>query len=129
MADNPVGIPAPFRASGYKEKEATRQEMGTVNDVKLAWRDTEGPHKDGDLISRTEYGLPAPNAEGQGTTILIVISRESREDDDQVYCRLKLKEVAGPGYRSETFTSTQAAKRAAEKFMAGLTRQALEAEA
>ena len=29
-----------------------------MEDVKLAWRDTEGPHKDGDLISRTEYGPP-----------------------------------------------------------------------
>ena len=101
--------------------------MGTVNDVKLAWRDTEGPQKDGDLIGRTEYGLSAQSAKEQGTTILIVISREVREDDEQVYCRLKLKEAVGPGYRSESFTSTQAAKQAAEKFMAGLTRQALEA--
>ena len=97
-----------------------------MNDVKLAWRDTEGPHKDGNLISRTEYGLPAQSAQEQGTTILIVISREVREDDEQVYCRLKLKEVNGPGYRSKTFTSTQAAKQSAEELMARLTRQALE---
>ena len=100
-----------------------------MDDVKLAWRDTEGPHKDGDLISRTEYDLLEPNAKGEVTWILIVISRETREDDEQVYCRLKLKEANGPRYRSETFSSAQAAKRAAEKFMAGLTKQALEAEA
>lgn len=99
-----------------------------MDDVKLAWRDTEGPHEDGDLISRTEYGLPAHGAQEQGTTILIVISREVREEDDQVYCRLKLKEANGPGFRSQTFTGTQAAKRAAEELMAGLTRQALETE-
>lgn len=99
-----------------------------MDDVKLAWRDTEGPHEDGDLISRTEYGLPAQGAQEQGTTILIVISREVREEDDRVYCQLKLKEANGPGFRSQTFTSTQAAKRAAEELMAGLTRQALEAE-
>ena len=97
-----------------------------MDEVKLAWRDTEGPHKDGDLISRTEYGLPALSAQGQGTTVLIVISRESREDDGQVYCRLILKEAAGPGYRSQTFTTAQAAKQATEELMAGLTRKAHE---
>ena len=100
-----------------------------MDDVKLAWRDTEGPHKDGNLISRTEYGLPAHSAQEQGMTILIVISRESRDDDDQVYCRLILKEANGPGFKSQTFTCTQAAKQAAEELMARLTRQALEAEA
>ena len=103
--------------------------MGTVDEVKLAWRDTEGPHEDGDLISRTEYGIPAQGTKGQGMRILIVISRETREDDEQVFCRLKLKEVAGPGYRSKTFTSAQAAKQATEELMARLTKQALEAEA
>lgn len=98
-----------------------------MDGVKLAWRDTEGPHEDGNLISRTEYGLPAQSGQEQGTTILIVISREVREDDDQVYCRLKLKEVNGPGYRSKTFPTAQAAKQAAEELMTGLTRQALEA--
>ena len=100
-----------------------------MDDVKLAWRDTEGPHEDGDLISRTEYGLPAQGAQEQGTTILIVISREVREEDEQVYCRLKLKEVNGPGYKSKTFSTSQAAKQAAEELMARLTRQGLEAEA
>ena len=100
-----------------------------MNDVKLAWRDTEGPHKDGNLISRTEYGVPAQGAQEQGTTILIVISRETREDDEQVYCRLKLKEANGPGYKSKTFPTVQAAKQAAEELMARLTKQALEAEA
>lgn len=98
-----------------------------MNDLKLAWRDTEGPHNDGNLISRTEYGLPAQGTQEQGTTILIVISRESREDDEQVYCRLILKEANGPGYRSKTFTTSQAAKQVAEELMAGLTQQALEA--
>ena len=51
-------------------------------------------------------------------TILIVISREVREDDDQVYCRLKLKEVNGTGYKSKTFPTAQAAKQAAEELMA-----------
>ena len=97
--------------------------------MKLTWRDTEGPHKDGDLISRTEYGLPAQSGQEQGTTVLIVISRESREDDDQVFCRLILKKANGPGYRSRTFPTSQAAKQAAEELMARLTRQALEAEA
>ena len=100
-----------------------------MDDAKLAWRDTEGPHEDGDLISRTEYGLPAPAAGGQGMRILIVISRESREDDDQVYCRLILKEANGPGYKSKTFPTAQGAKQAAEELMARLTKQALEAEA
>lgn len=100
-----------------------------MDDVKLAWRDTEGPHKDGNLISRTEYGLPEQGAKGEVTWILIVVSRESREDDGQVYCRLILKEANGPGYKSKTFTSTQAAKQAAEELMARLTREALEAEA
>ena len=100
-----------------------------MDDVKLAWRDTEGPHEDGNLISRTEHDLPALNAQEQGMTILIVISREVREDDEQVYCRLKLKEVAGPGYKSKTFPTSQAAKQAAEELMARLTRKALEAEA
>ena len=99
-----------------------------MDDVKLAWRDTEGPHKDGNLISRTEYGLPAQGTQEQGMTILIVISRESREEDDQVYCRLKLKEANGPGYKSKTFPTAQAAKQAAEELMARLTRQTLEAE-
>ena len=97
-----------------------------MEDVKLDWRDTEGPHKDGDLISRTEYDLPEPNAKGEVTWILIVISRETREDDEQVYCRLKLKEVNGPGYKSKTFPTAQAAKQSAEELMARLTRQALE---
>ena len=99
-----------------------------MDDVKLSWRDTEGPHEDGDLISRTEYGIPAHSTQELGMTILIVISREVREEDDRVYCRLKLKEANGPGFRSQTFTGTQAAKQAAEELMAGLTRQALDAE-
>ena len=98
-------------------------------EVKLSWQDTEGPQEDGDLISRSMYDLPDPSVRGRRIRILIAISRESRESDDsQVHCRLTLKEATGPGYRSQTFPTAQAAKHAVEELMTELTRKALEAE-
>ena len=98
-----------------------------MDEVRLTWQDTKGPHGDGDLIARSVYDLPDPSVRRRGTKIVIVISRESRESDDsQVYCRLKLKEATGPGYRSQTFPTVQAAKHAAEELMVELTRKAQE---
>ena len=99
-----------------------------MDDVKLTWHDRKGIHGDGDLVTRSECYLPDPFTEGRLNRVLIAISREEEDGQESRY-RLMLKQATGPGYRSRTFPTVEAAKQAAEELAAGQAKALEEATA
>ena len=56
-----------------------------MDDVELIWQDREGPYKDRDVISRSEYELPVPYGRAGDTIVLVVISSDQREEGNQTH--------------------------------------------
>ena len=81
-----------------------------MEDVKLTWHDEEGPFKDMDLISRSEYDLPAPYGGTGSTKIVVTISSDERDEEKPDAALLVMMQYMGVGFYS-LFTFSLRAER------------------
>ena len=94
-----------------------------MDEVKLIWQDEEGPFKDMDLISRSEYDLPAPYNGVGSTTISVTISSDRRDEEKPDAALLVMVQYMGEGFWSKTWPNVETAKKMAEKGMAELVQK------
>ena len=97
-----------------------------MDDLKLPWYDEEGPYKDCDVITKSEYDLPAPYGGTGSNTILVFISSDQRDEACPDACLLVLSQAIGEGFWSRTFLTVETAKKAAEMWMKELVRRVTE---
>ena len=91
--------------------------------IKLNWRDEEGPFKDRDVISRSEYDLPAPYNGVGSTTIRVTISSDERDEEKPDAALLVMMQYMGEGFWSKICPNSENAKKMAERGMAELVQK------
>ena len=91
--------------------------------IKLTWYDEEGPFKDMDIISRSEYDLPAPYNGVGSTTMLVTISRGQWDEEKPDACFMVLRQYSGEAFWGRTFPNPENAKKVAERCMAELVQK------
>ena len=94
-----------------------------MDEVKLTWQDEEGPFKDRDVISRSEYDLPAPFGGVGSTTMLVTITSDQRDEEKPDAALLVMMQYMGEGFWAKTFPNPATAKKMAEIGMAELVQK------
>ena len=94
-----------------------------MDQVKLTWQDEEGPFKDRDVISRSEYDLPAPYNGVGSTMIRVTISSDQRDEEKPDAALLVMNQYMGEGFWSKICPNSENAKKMAEIGIAELVQK------
>ena len=96
-----------------------------MEDVKLTWYGTKrGPFKDRDVISRSEYDLPAPYNGVGSTMVVVTISSDQRDEEKPEAALLVMMQYMGDGLLEQDMPQLwRTAKKMAERGMAELVQK------